>query len=376
MAFTPHSSGQLELTAAEADAVYRALRYWSHSKLISADIADQLLETVQVVHEQQHGFNWEGFAKYTFRLAVVCLAIAIISLIFDNVVPRIIERIIERILALPSSVRITATSALAIAAHAWGYQRSLAASSLRQQTYSNEAIHSLGALLFGLAALQLATALEADKDENLHVLHNIELSLALVYGISAVMVQSNFIWSCGMVVLGVLFGSWTDYGGGTYYLGMNYPLRFVLFGAAFIVISGFMRDIPLTATLWSSTRTWGMLYSYIALCILSLFGDDKLRGKDSVVSGGSGKIAFWSIAFLCAAVTAIWHGLRYGDSTTKGFGLTFLGINLYTKFFEFCWSKWYKPVFFAALAFSLGLVGQYAEYVNTTLHEKYYSLPG
>ncbi|KAI1282227.1 hypothetical protein F5Y07DRAFT_410812 [Xylaria sp. FL0933] len=358
MASTPHSSGRLELTAAEADAVHKALRYWSHSKLISADIADHLLGTVQVVDEQQHGFNWEGFAKYTFRLAVVCLAIAIISLIFDNVVPKIIERIIERILALPSSVRIAATSALAIA------------------TYSNEAINSLGALLFGLAALQLADALEADKDENLHVLHNIELSLALVYGTSAVMVQSNFIWSCGMAVLGVLFGSWTDYGGGTYYLGMNYPLRFVLFGAAFIVISGFMRDSPLTATLWSSTRTWGMLYFYIALWILSLSGDDKLRGKYSVVSGWSGKIAFWSIAFLCAAVTAIWHGLRYGDSTTKGFGLTFLGINLYTKFFEFCWSKWYKPVFFAALAFSLGLVGRYAEYVNTTLHEKYYSLPG
>ncbi|KAI0816593.1 hypothetical protein GGR55DRAFT_243754 [Xylaria sp. FL0064] len=371
MAFTPHSSGQLELTAAEADAVHRALRYWSHSKLISANVADRLLGTVQVVDEQQHDFNWERFTKYTFRLAVVCLAIAIISLIFDNVVPRIIERI----LALPSSVRITATSALAIAAHAWGYQRSLAASSLRQQTYSDEAIHSLGALLFGLAALQLVTALEADKDEKLHVLYNIELSLALVYGISAVMVQSNFIWSCGMVVLGVWFGLWTAYdGGGTYYLGMNYPLRFVLFGAAFIVMSGFMRDSSLTATLWSSTRTWGMLYSYIALWILSLFGDDKLRGKGSVVSGGSGKIAFWSIAFLCAAVTAIWHGLRYGDSTTKGFGLTFLGINLYTKFFEFCWSKWYKSVFFAVFAFSLALAGRYAESINTTLQEKYFSL--
>ncbi|KAI0424042.1 hypothetical protein F5Y09DRAFT_163108 [Xylaria sp. FL1042] len=371
MATTSHSSGRLELTAAEADTVQRALKYWSHSELISVNVADYLLEAIQVVDEQQHDFNWEKFAKYTFRLAVICLAIALISLVFDNVVPKLIKRI----LALPSSVRITATSALAIATHARGYQRSLAALP-QQQMYSNEAIHSLGALLFGMAAVQLITALEADKDEKIHVFHTIVLSLALVYGVSAVLVQSNFIWSCGMMVLGVLFGSWTGYVGGTYYLGMNHPLRFVLFGAALIVISGFMRDGSLAGAFWSSTRTWGMLYSFIALWMLSVFGNDKLRGEDYVVSGGSGKLAFWSIAFLCAAVMAIWHGLRYGDSTTKGFGLTFLGINLYTKFFEFCWSKWYKPVFFGVLAFSLGLVGRYAESVNATLHEKYFSPSG
>ncbi|KAI3343622.1 hypothetical protein F4824DRAFT_15160 [Ustulina deusta] len=362
-----NSNRSLGLTAAEADAVRKALQYWSHSKLIHANMVDDLLATVQVVQEQPD-FNWEKFAKYTFRLAVICFAIAVLSLVFNNAVPRIIKRI----LALPSPVRVTATSALAIATHVWGYQRSLTAP---QQIYSTEAVHSLGALLFGLAAVQLAVALEADKRQNLHVFHNIELSLALVYGASAVLVRSNFIWSCGMVVLGAWFGSWTAYSGGTYYLGMGYPLRFVFFGTGLITISGFMRGLSLTAMLWSSTRTWGMLYLFIALWMLSLFGNDKLRGVN-FVRGGSGKVALWSIGFLCAATTAIWHGLRYGDSTTKGFGLTFVGINLYTKFFEFCWSKWYKSVFFAVLALSLGLMGRYAESVNTALHEQYFHLSG
>ncbi|KAJ3571809.1 hypothetical protein NPX13_g5256 [Xylaria arbuscula] len=366
---SPNTNRQLELTVAEVDAVQKALRYWSRSKLVSANLVEDLLASVQVVEEQQqqHDFNWDKFAKFTFRLAVICLAIAIISLIFDNVIPKIIKRI----LALPASLRIAISSALAVAAHSWGYQRSLA---VPNQRYSNEAIHSLGALLFALVAVQLVTALEAGKRENLHILNNIQLSLAIVYGISAAVVRSNFIWSCGMIVLGIWFGTCTGYARGTYYLGMDYPLRFVLFGAGLIAASGFMRDHPLTATLWSSTRTWGMLYSFIALWILSLFGNDKLRGNNFLAHGGLSRVAFWSIGFLCAAIAAIWHGLRYGDSTTKGFGLTFLGINLYTKFFEFCWSKWYKSVFFGVMALSLGLVGRYAESVNTTLHEQYFNL--
>ncbi|KAK5631811.1 hypothetical protein RRF57_007525 [Xylaria bambusicola] len=179
-----------------------------------------------------------------------------------------------------------------------------------------------------------------------------------------------------MIVFGIWFGTWTIYGGGTYYLGMDYPLRFVLFGAGLIAVSGYMRSFSLTATLWSSTRTWGMLYLFIALWILSLFGNDQLRGDYILTHGGVSRVAIWSIGFLCAATVAIWHGLRYRDSTTKGFGLAFLGINLYTKFFEFCWTKWYKSVFFAVMALSLGLVGRYAETVSAALHEQYFNRSG
>ena len=68
----------------------------------------------------------------------------------------------------------------------------------------------------------------------------------------------------------------------------------------------------------------------------------------------------WSLVFFVAAGVSIWHGLRFDDSTTKGFGLTFLGINLYTKFFECFWG-WSKPVFFAVLAGTFAVMGRYAE---------------
>ena len=45
----------------------------------------------------------------------------------------------------------------------------------------------------------------------------------------------------------------------------------------------------------------------------------------------------------------------------RGFGLTFLFINLYTRFFEYLWDSLHKAVFFAVLAVSFWLLGSKAE---------------
>jgi hypothetical protein len=154
-------------------------------------------------------------------------------------------------------------------------------------------------------------------------------------------------------------------GYGAYFLGMNYPFRFVFFGLGIIGTAYLMPVSERTVALWSSTRTWGMLYLFIALWILSLFGNDELfsDSQRSYRESSNRRLFVWSLAFSLAAAFSIWHGLRYGDSTTKGFGLTFLGINLYTKFFEYFWHRWYKPLFFVVVATTLAVVGRYAEQV-------------
>ncbi|KAI8948806.1 hypothetical protein F4801DRAFT_555821 [Xylaria longipes] len=89
-----------------------------------------------------------------------------------------------------------------------------------------------------------------------------------------------------MIVLGIWLGSWTSYSSGTYYIGMNYPLRFVLFGTRLIMVFCLLRQQPLTVKLSSTTRIWGMLYFFMALWILSLFGNDKVRSDNFVGHGG------------------------------------------------------------------------------------------
>jgi hypothetical protein len=46
---------------------------------------------------------------------------------------------------------------------------------------------------------------------------------------------------------------------------------------------------------------------------------------------------------------------------TRGFGLTFLFINLYTRYFEYFWNTLHKAIFFALLAISFWFIGSRAE---------------
>lgn len=147
-----------------------------------------------------------------------------------------------------------------------------------------------------------------------------------------------------------------------YWLQMEVPLLFTCFGSSIIGTAVLMRSYAITAPLWSTTRIWGLLYFFISLWIMSIWGDDGYFHKFSRRRYTSWKVRkfVWSIVFLVAAGGSIGHGLRYDDSTTKGFGITFLGINLYTKFFELGWGL-PKPLFFAALAGTFAVAGRYAE---------------
>lgn len=56
--------------------------------------------------------------------------------------------------------------------------------------------------------------------------------------------------------------------------------------------------------------------------------------------------------FGVVSVAAIYLGIRYEDKVARGFGLTFLFINLYTRFFEYFWDHLHKAIFFTILAVS------------------------
>lgn len=155
----------------------------------------------------------------------------------------------------------------------------------------------------------------------------------------------------------ILFSSF-----GGYYLGIEYPIKFILAGIALLSMAYVMPGWIVTAPFWRTTRIWGLLYVFIALWILSIFGLERSKGG-LYLPGALRSSAFWSISFLAAAIFSTWHGLYYGVSTTKGFGLTFIGINLYTKFFELCWNNLYKPLFFTIIALTLAIVGNYTEII-------------
>jgi len=145
---------------------------------------------------------------------------------------------------------------------------------------------------------------------------------------------------------------------------MESPFLFIAFGSFLLGAAKLMQSHPITEPLWLTTRIWGLLYAFISLWILSIWGYDDYFESTTRSTFFTRKIRMflWSVIFFIATGVCVWHGLRFDDSTTKGFGLTFLGINLYTKYFECFWG-YSKAVFFAVLAGSFAVVGKYAENV-------------
>ncbi len=223
--------------------------------------------------------------------------------------------------------------------------------------YRNEAIFFLGVLATGGAITQLGIALDTGSGH-----YSLLLLLSfLVYAILGVALESNLIWVFALASLGGWMGTETGYmsGWGAYYLGMNYPLRFVLFGAALTGCAMTLEHHVFGARFYRSTLVMGLLYLFTALWIMSIFGNygdmnEWERAKQI-------ELFHWSLIFGGVAGWAIYYGLRHDNDITKGFGMTFLGINLYTRFFELFWNSLHKAIFFALLAASFWYIGSKAE---------------
>lgn len=82
---------------------------------------------------------------------------------------------------------------------------------------------------------------------------------------------------CGSfsLALGNWFGAETGYvsGWGAYWLGMNYPIRFVLFGGALLALCYGAQSLLRQRQLFTVSKAMGLTYLFIALWIMSIFGN-------------------------------------------------------------------------------------------------------
>ena len=178
------------------------------------------------------------------------------------------------------------------------------------------------------------------------------------------LLDSRLIWVFALLSFGSWLGAETGYrsGWGAYYLGMNYPMRFVLLGLLLCGLSVlFKRNAHWSrlAAFERSTLSVGLLYLFISLWILSIFGD--YGDMTSWYQARHMELFHWSLLFGAAACAAIWLGVKDDDAMLRGYGLVFLGLNLYTRFFEWFWNSLNKGLFFIIVGLSLWVLGAHAE---------------
>lgn len=324
----------MRFTQKEARTLSEAIDGWERGGEIDGETASRLRGSYSVL-----GTDWKRAARYSFVVAVVCGVIGFGAVVADDI---LVERIMESVGAV--SLLFAVSSGIVFA---FGRMRM---KNCPERVFGNEAVLLCGVLLAAASLAFLNRALTdngwMDRDSVLF------LAAAVLYGVIGMAFRSVLVWVFAILSLGSWLGMETGYlsGWGAYYLGMNQPFRFVLFGAALLLVSF------LKIRFRRVDFIMGLLYLFVSLWILSIFGNgdfEKIRRTDGML--------FWSVAFGVAALAAIAHGVRCGDRASRGFGVTFLLINLYTKYFEYCWDEMHKALFFFVLAASFWLIGGKAE---------------
>lgn len=351
------SSSPVALGRKQHGIVTAAILRWREGGVVDEETAARLQGSITVAR-----FDWQRTARYAFIISIGCLVIAVSAILADQALVRLLQRIFNA----PAVVKCGFFAAAAAGLFRYGLH--LRARHPRR-VYGNEAVFFLGVLALAAAILFLGVALDTGSGHYSLLF----LLAALLYALLGLWFPSALVWVFGLLSLGAWMGTETGYvsGHGMYFLGMNYPLRFVLFGASLSLlgIGGQQAVAPEgqdpaggTARLLAmspQTKVIGLLNLFIALWIMSIFGNFGDMHQWQRVR--QYELFHWSLLFGAASVAAVWYGLRRDDGVLRGFGLTFLGINLYTRFFEYFWDTVHKAVFFALLALSFWLLGRRAE---------------
>jgi len=182
-----------------------------------------------------------------------------------------------------------------------------------------------------------------------------------VYGFLAWRMDSRLIWLFALVSLGSWFGTETGYQTrwSDYFLGMNYPLRFVLFGIVLVVACFALRKRKWFLLFDDLTYVVGLLYLFLSLWLLSIFGN--YGNINAWWNIKQISLFYWGIISAAFAGGFLFYGLKSKDDIAREFGITFLIIFIYTKYFEYFWDHTNKTLFFAILAASFWLIGRKAE---------------
>lgn len=336
---------KLDLDKSETELLAHAITHWEREGYIDGGVADTLRRSYQV-----KGFDWMRLAKYSFWVALICGAIAFGWLIVDDSVINYIKKLYDT----PNIVISILSGTTATGLFYWSRRLKRVSP---EKVFSNEAVVFMAILLTANSIAYLGKTFDNGSGH----FSLLFLLSVFVYGILAWNMNSRMIWLFALVSLGSWFGSETGYQThwGNYFFGMNYPLRFVIFGLVLVVACAALRYRKWFSQFGELTYVIGMLYLFVSLWMLSLFGNYGSLNQWWLVKQIT--LFYWGIITAVIYSGFLIFGLKRNDVVAREFGITFLIILIYTKYFEYFWENTNKSVFFAVLAVSFWIVGRKAE---------------
>jgi hypothetical protein len=336
---------KLNLDKQDSEFLNKTISFWEKEDLLSAEQAQKLQQSYET-----KGFDWMRLAKYSFWIALICGGASFAFLIANDAVVKWLKS-----LYYTPDIIISIISGL-VAAALFLVGRRLE-KRYPEKIFSNEAIIFTGVLFTACCIAYLGKTFDNGSGH----FSLLFLLSVFVYGFLAWRMDSRLIWLFALVSLGSWFGTETGYQThwSDYFLGMNYPLRFALFGAVLATACFILRKRKWFALFDDLTYVVGLLYLFLSLWLLSIFGN--YGSIDSWWHIRQISLFYWGIISATVAAGFLLYGLKSKDDIAREFGVTFLIIFLYTKYFEYFWDQTNKTLFFAIMAASFWLIGRKAE---------------
>ena len=334
----------MEADKSERKILQQAIDEWERAGKITTGQADDLRQSVEYKHSDR-----QQIAQYFFFIALFCTLLAF-GAIFIN------EKLLEKIklyFAWNDLAIAAITAALSVL---WFWYIG------RKRKFLSPTAYEIYMVLGGLSVL--TSLIYICKQITTDTTYTTFLILSfLLLAILSISFRSRAMW-IGAIAAGIgWFGEFSTYHStDNLFLGMNYPMRYTMLGVVILatgLLQGLVRPLNFSKRI---TYTTGLVLLFCGLWGISIFGNyNTLTGWQQVRQV---HVLAYSIVFGIASVISFYLGIRYKDDLARDFGVIFLLINLYTRYFEYFWDSMNKGIFFLVLAVTFGLVGRWLERNN------------
>lgn len=318
-----------------------ALEQWQDEGLLTAEQADRLRGSIRT-----HGNARKQLSQYLFIVAISCSLLAFGALFIDEKLLENIRRYFDI-----GNVVIAVIAVLAGGAWWWRIRKG-------RERYSPIAFEFYAVL--GALAVLTGWVYVCKDIGNGDAYSGLLFGAAVLLAAGTVWLRSQALWIGTLMALMGWYGAFsTTFGQPEKFLGMNYPMRFTVFGLLILGFSRIQHRIKPLAFCRQTTYFAGLVIFFTGLWGVSIFGNYASFAEWEKVR--QTQVLFYALLFGAVALGSFFWGLKRQDAPARDFGLLFLLLNLYTRYFEYFWGTVNKGLFFLVLALSFWLIGRWVE---------------
>ena len=330
----------MEVDNQEWKIIKHALRTWEQEGKLTALQAEELTQSFQLKKTGQQ------IARYFFLIGLSCSLMAFGAIFID-------EKLLEKFKIYFSLSNVVVAILMAILAGCWLWYVK------RKSKYLRPIIYEIYLVPGGLAIL--TSLVYICKDFGFGPSYSVFLLVSTVLlATISFMFQSQSLWIGTMASALGWFAAFSYANSIDHiFLGMNYPMRFTVYGLFVLALSFLMFNFKKFHFAQRITYLTGFIVFFAGLWGVSVFGN--YNSFEQWVAVRQTQVLLYSFVFGAASLLALYLGIRYKEDTARDLGVLFLLINFYSRYFEYFWDTMHKGIFFLILAVSFWIIGKWIE---------------